>query len=86
MHESQIAQLNLIENQLRDIKRMINKEGYCINILTQIRSASRTLSQVENIIFKSHLESCVRKTFSEGNPFDRNARINEVQALLAQTR
>jgi DNA-binding FrmR family transcriptional regulator len=86
MHESQITQLNVIENQIRGITRMINDGGYCINILTQIRSASRTLSPVENTIFKNHLENCVRKTFSEGNSFDRNARINEVQELLSKAR
>ncbi|NOY85795.1 MAG: metal-sensitive transcriptional regulator [Deltaproteobacteria bacterium] len=86
MHESQLAQLNLIGNQIRGITRMITDGGYCINILTEIRSASRTMSQVEYNIFKNHLESCVRRSISEGDSFERDARINEVQDLLAKAK
>lgn len=86
MHESQIAQLDMIENEVIYIKRMIHDAGRCISILSRIRSASRTLSQVEYNIFKSHLESCVRKSFSEGNVLDKRKRMDEVQALPAQSR
>lgn len=86
MHESQIAQLEKLESQIRDIKGMIVSDVYCIDILTRIRSVSRSLSKVEYTIFKNHLESCVRKSFSEGTLFDKNRRIDEVQDFLARAR
>ncbi|MFV1956411.1 MAG: metal-sensitive transcriptional regulator [bacterium] len=86
MHESQIARLNRIEGQIRGIKKMINDGRYCVDTLTQIRSASRALAKVKHNIFRAHLEACVNDSLLGGDPSDRNAKMNEIVELLSTFR
>ncbi len=86
MHASQIARLNRIEGQIRGIKKMINDERYCVDILTQIRSASRALLKVKHNIFRAHLEACVHDSLSGGDQTDSSAKINEIIELLSTFR
>ncbi|UCF31529.1 MAG: metal-sensitive transcriptional regulator [bacterium] len=86
MHEAQIVRLNRIEGQIRGIRRMIEEDRYCVDILTQIRSASNALAKVQENIFKGHLESCVKDSLSGDDSVDRKAKIDEVLDLLSRFR
>ena len=86
MHEAQIVRLNRIEGQIRGISKMIQEGRYCVDILTQIRSASSALASVQKNIFKGHLESCVRDSLTGDDPRDREAKINEMLEILSKFR
>ena len=86
MHEAQTVRLNRIEGQIRGIKKMIHDGRYCVDILTQIRSASNALARVQDNIFRGHLESCVRDSLSGDNSLDRDAKVNEILDLLSRFR
>ncbi len=86
MHESQITRLNKIEGQIRGIKKMISDERYCVDILTQIRSANRALAKVKDNIFQCHLEACVHDSLSGDDPSDRSKKIDEIIELLSMFR
>lgn len=86
MHESQITRLNRVEGQIRGIKKMINDGRYCVDILTQIRSANRALAKVKDNIFQGHLEACVRESLSGDDLADREKKVNEIIELLAMFR
>ena len=57
--EAALARLKKIEGQVRGVEQMVNKEKYCIDIITQINAVRRALEQVALIVMKRHLESCV---------------------------
>jgi len=84
MHEAQLVRLNRIEGQIRGIKKMINEERYCIDILTQIRSVTNALAKVRDNIFKGHLESCVRDSLSGDDSLDKEAKVDEILELLSK--
>lgn len=86
MHEAQLVRLNRIEGQIRGISKMIQEGRYCVDILTQIRSASNALARVQENIFKGHLESCVRDSLTGDDPLDRGAKVDEVLELLSKFR
>ena len=86
MHEAQIVRLNRIEGQIRGITKMIQDERYCVDILTQIRSASSALAKVQENIFKGHLESCVRDSLTGDDPRDREDKVNEILDILSKFR
>jgi len=86
MHEAQIVRLNRIEGQIRGISKMITEGRYCVDILTQIRSASSALAKVQENIFKGHLESCVRDSLTGDDPQDREAKIDEILEVLSRFR
>ena len=86
MHEAQIVRLNRIEGQIRGISKMVQEKRYCVDILTQIRSASNALGKVQENIFKGHLESCVRESLTGDDLRDREEKVNEMLELLSRFR
>ena len=85
-HSAQIVRLNRIEGQIRGISKMIHEERYCVDILTQIRSASNALAKVQENIFKGHLESCVRDSLTGDDSRDRETKVNEILDILSKFR
>ncbi len=86
MHEAQIVRLNRIEGQIRGISKMIQESRYCVDILTQIRSASSALAKVQEHILQGHLESCVRDSLTGDDLQDREAKIDELLEILSKFR
>ncbi len=85
-HSAQIVRLNRIEGQIRGISKMIQEGRYCVDILTQIRSASSALAKVQENIFKGHLESCVRDSLSGDDQRDKEDKVNEILDILSKFR
>ena len=85
-HSAQIVRLNRIEGQIRGISKMIQEKRYCVDILTQIRSASNALAKVQENIFKGHLESCVKDSLTGDDPRDREAKVDEILDILSKFR
>ena len=85
-HSAQIPRLNRIEGQIRGISKMIQEGRYCVDILTQIRSAASALAKVQENIFRGHLESCVRDSLEGEDPKDRQDKIEEILEILSKFR
>ena len=85
-HTVQIPRLNRIEGQIRGISKMIQEGRYCVDILTQIRSASSALAKVQENIFRGHLESCVRDSLIGDDTQDREKKVDEILEILSRFR
>ncbi len=81
-----ISRLGKIEGQVRGIRRMVEEGRYCIDILTQIRSAAAALARVEENILARHLQTCVRDSLARGDRADQDAKISEMVDLLGRFR
>ena len=81
-----LRRLRNIEGQVRGLQRMVEEDQYCIDILTQIRSASSALARVQENIFRAHLESCVKDSLSGDDPHDREVKVNEILEILSKFR
>jgi CsoR family transcriptional regulator, copper-sensing transcriptional repressor len=55
------ARLRRIEGQVRGVQRMIDKEKYCVDILTQISSYIRASEKVALLVLRDHMDHCVRE-------------------------
>lgn len=66
MEKHQYAQrLARIEGQVRGVKRMIDEDEYCIDVLTQIASVTKALQSVGLGLLDEHLRHCVRGAASQ---------------------
>ncbi|MFZ5353728.1 MAG: metal-sensing transcriptional repressor [Bacillota bacterium] len=63
-----ISQLNNIEDQIKIIKRMIEKDVYCYDVLIHIIATQSAIKSVSNLIFEDHLKSCLIKKIKSGEP------------------
>ncbi len=62
--------LKRIEGQVRGIRRMVDEEAYCVDILTQIGSVVSASEKVGSILLKDHVEHCVRDSIEKGEGAD----------------
>jgi CsoR family transcriptional regulator, copper-sensing transcriptional repressor len=60
--------LNRIEGQVRGIRRLVEEETYCVDVLTQIASIHEALRGVGKIIMRDHLEHCVTDALRADDP------------------
>jgi CsoR family transcriptional regulator, copper-sensing transcriptional repressor len=61
-----LARLRKIEGQIRGIQRMVDDDQYCIDVLTQVNSATAALRAVGMGLLDDHVRHCVRESLHEG--------------------
>lgn len=79
-HHPKIKKLNRISGQVDGIKKMIEEQRYCIDIITQLRAVRSAVKSVEAEIMEAHLHHCVSESFT--NPKDRTAKLEELKNLF----
>lgn len=62
-----ITRLNRIEGQVRGIKGMVEKEAYCIDILTQVSAIQSALNGFNKVLLGNHIKTCVVNDIRDGN-------------------
>ncbi|HHH84951.1 MAG TPA: metal-sensing transcriptional repressor [Firmicutes bacterium] len=73
-----ISRINKIEGQVRGIRRMIENDIYCDDILNQFSSVEAALNGVKKILLEAHLKSCVMEQIRDG----RDEVIDEVLVTI----
>lgn len=61
------ARLNRIEGQIRGVKRLIEADTYCDDVLNQIASIQSALSGVGSLLLEYHMKSCVVEQIQDGD-------------------
>ena len=59
--------INRIEGQLKGIKKMIESDNYCNDVLIQLSAVENSVKSLSNYILENHLYSCVTKDLENGN-------------------
>ena len=54
-----MKRLNRIEGQVRGIKKMLEEERYCVDILTQVSAIQSALNSFNKELLSRHIKSCV---------------------------
>lgn len=62
-----LNRLNRIEGQIRGVKKMVEADRYCIDIINQVSAVSAALNSFNKVLLSSHIQSCVVKDIEEGN-------------------
>lgn len=61
-----MTRLNRIEGQVRGIKRLIEQDTYCDDVLHQIAAVQSALNGVGKLLLSEHLKSCVVERIQDG--------------------
>ena len=81
-HKKQISRLNRISGQLAGVKKMIEGQRYCPEILKQLKAARSAIKSLEENILETHLANCVVDAFSSKNNQEKNKKIAELTELF----
>jgi len=79
-----LARLRRIEGQLQGIRRMIEEEKYCVDIMLQISAIQGALGQVSKVLMARHIESCVLDSLKAGTERKRARKIEELIAVCSR--
>jgi DNA-binding FrmR family transcriptional regulator len=80
-----LARLSRIEGQVRGVRRMIENERACAEVLPQLRSVINALCRVQDHVLHQHLRRCVRESFESGGA-ERDSKTEEIFSLLSRYR
>jgi DNA-binding FrmR family transcriptional regulator len=61
-----LKRLNFIEGHLAGIRRMVEADKYCVDILKQTYAVRRAIEKMEAIMLDGHLRTCVVEGIREG--------------------
>lgn len=81
-HKKHLVKLNRVTGQVEAIKRMIDDQRYCVNIITQIKAARSALKSIELSILETHMQSCLEKSCQANSKEVLEQRIAEIMKLL----
>jgi DNA-binding FrmR family transcriptional regulator len=84
--EAHLARLSRIEGQVRGVRRMVEEDRPCAEVLPQLRSVIHALCRVQDLVLHQHLRRCLRESFDAGAGEERERRAEEVLLLLSRYR
>ena len=62
-----INRLNRISGQINGLKKMLENDEYCADILTQSAAASAALESFERVLLDEQIRTCVADNIRKGN-------------------
>lgn len=80
--EHVLKRLTILEGHLKGVKKMVEQEAYCMEVIHQIHAIQAALNKVSMLILKDHLNSCVISAVRGENPDDRERVLKEIADLF----
>lgn len=74
--------LNRIEGQIRGIKRMLENDAYCTDIITQVSAVTSALNSFNKELLSNHIKTCVTDDIMEGKTETVDDLLNTLQKLM----
>ena len=64
--EQALKRLSYIEGHLAGIRRMIDEDKYCVDVLKQTYAVRRAIEKMEALLLDGHLHTCVVTGVQDG--------------------
>ena len=61
-----LNRLSRIEGQVRGIKKMVENDAYCPDILIQVSAVNAALNSFNKVLLAEHIRSCVAEDIRRG--------------------
>jgi len=61
-----LKRLAFIEGHVQGIKRMVEQDKYCVDVLKQTFAVRRAIEKMEQIMLDNHLHTCVLEGIKDG--------------------
>ena len=84
LQEQLLRRLSRAEGQLAGIRRMVEENEYCVDILVQIAAVRGALGRVGQMLLSSHIEHCVATAFRSGDEEESERQVNELMDVFSK--
>ena len=61
-----LKRLSYIEGHLSGIRKMLEEDKYCVDVLKQTYAVRRAIEKMESILLEGHLHTCVVEGIKNG--------------------
>ena len=76
-----LKRLSYIEGHLSGIRRMLEEDKYCVDILKQTYAVRRAIEKMESILLEGHLHTCVVEGIKDGREDEVVGELTELYIL-----
>ena len=80
--KSLLNRLNRIEGQVRGVKGMVEKDAYCVDILTQVAAIQAALNAFNRELLGKHIRTCVADGIRAGEDEVIDELVSTVQKIM----
>lgn len=81
-YKDMINRLSRIEGQVRGIKKMVEGNAYCTDILMQVSAVNAALNSFNKVLLANHIKSCVTNDIKEGKEETVDELVEVLQKLM----
>ena len=81
-YKSLINRLARIEGQVRGVRRQVESDAYCVDILMQVSAIQAALNAFSRELLGSHIRTCVADGIRQGDDEVVTELVNMLQKLL----
>lgn len=81
-YKSLIHRLNRIEGQIRGIRRMVEEDAYCNDILIQSSAVSAAMNAFNKELLANHIKTCVAQDIRDGKDETIDELVDTLQKLM----
>ncbi len=77
-----INRLNRIEGQVRGVKRMLENDAYCTDVLIQVSAINAALNSFNKMLLAEHIRTCVAEDIRQGKDETIDELVMTLQKLM----
>jgi len=79
-----LKRLARVEGQVAGLKRMIEGDRYCIDIVTQISAVRAALKRIQDDVLADHVAHCVEGAIRSGDAIEQRKKVAELMDVFAR--
>ena len=84
LQEALLTRLSRADGQLAAVRRMVQEDAYCVDILVQIAAVRGALGRVGQMLLGSHIEHCVAEAFRSGDAKEQDRQVEELMEVFSR--
>ena len=81
-YKALINRLSRIEGQVRGIRKMVETDAYCVDILTQVSAIQAALNAFNRELLANHIRTCVMDDIKNGKDETADELVQTLQKLM----
>jgi DNA-binding FrmR family transcriptional regulator len=81
-----LNRISYLSGHLKGIKKMVENDKYCINVLRQSEAVIAALKKMNELILENHLNTCVTQAIKGKNEKERKKKIRELLQIFKNSK
>lgn len=81
-YKALMNRLNRVEGQIRGVKRMLENDAYCTDIITQVTAVTSALNAFNKELLANHIKTCVTEDIIAGKTETVDDLLKTIQKLM----